>query len=237
MRCRVDRRAQWRDSAFKTKGNAVSPMLIAYSGLAVSLVYLPMTNAPHSWPRSVVKTLPLLCFTLAAWLADGPIYLVAGLFFSALGDFALSRRGDGAFLYGLSSFALAHLVYTLLFLGLSGGEIWESFALFPLFAVILVALTLSSEIWLSPFVGRLRWPVRAYVVVITGMGLAALTLPLGAVTLGVGMFIVSDMILALQLFRMEDDHRLNRPAGWAVWVFYVCGQALILAGGLGWPLP
>ncbi|MCI2399331.1 lysoplasmalogenase [Aliiroseovarius subalbicans] len=205
---------------------------IIWIGLAVALLYLPMTSNPASWPRSVVKTVPLLCFALAAYVAGGAAFLVAGLFLSALGDFALSRRGEGAFLYGLSAFALAHLVYILHLTGLSGQMPWEAFALFPLLALFLIALTLSAELWLIPHVGGLRWPVRAYVLVITGMGLAALTLPVGPVTLGAGLFILSDLILAVQLFRMGEDHPLVNPAGWVLWTCYVLGQALILTGGL-----
>lgn len=209
----------------------MSPHLILYLGLALSLLYLPMTGNPPGWTRSAVKTLPLPLFALAAWAAGGSPWLVAGLAFSALGDFALSRKGERAFLYGLSAFALAHLVYVLHFLGLSGGALWDAFSLYPVLAVALVALMISSEIWLAPFVGHLRWPVRAYVVIICAMGLAALSLPLGVSALGAGLFILSDLILSLQLFRMGEDNPLVGPAGWAVWLFYISGQALILAGG------
>ena len=77
----------------------MNPTWITWAGLAIALLYLPMTGNAASLLRSVVKTIPLLCFSLAAYLAGGPAFLVTGLFLSALGDLALSRRGDGAFLY------------------------------------------------------------------------------------------------------------------------------------------
>lgn len=211
----------------------MAPVLAVYLGLAIALVYLPMTGAGESWLRSGVKTLPLLLFTLAAGMMDAAPFLMGALFLSALGDLALSRRGNKAFLFGLASFALAHLVYTLHFLSLSGREIWEAFALAPLIAVLVLGLSLSAELWLSPHTGPLRWPVRFYIVLITAMGLSALTLPLGAVALGAALFILSDLLLSLQLFRMGEDNPLVGPTGWAIWAFYVLGQALILTGAGG----
>lgn len=205
-----------------------------WSGLAVASVYLPMTAAAPSWLRSVVKTVPLTAFALAASIAGASPWLVAALAFSAAGDFALSRRGDAAFLYGLAAFALAHVVYIFLFLSLSGASLWGAFAFVPLGALSLVAFGLSAELWLVPFVGRLRWAVRLYVLAITLMGLAAFTLPFGAITLGAVLFIASDTLLAVQLFRLEAGNRLSRPLGWSVWGLYVAGQALILSGA-GFP--
>lgn len=201
-----------------------------WSGLALAVIYLPMTAAAPSWPRSVVKTIPLTVFALAAYIAGAPPWLVAALAFSAAGDFALSRRGDAAFLYGLAAFALAHVVYILLFLSLSGASLWEAFASVPLGALALVAFGLSAELWLVPFVGRLRWAVRLYVLAITLMGLAAFTLPLGAIPLGAVLFIASDTLLAVQLFRLEAGTGYAKPLGWGVWGLYVAGQALILVG-------
>lgn len=206
---------------------AMYPALV---GLAVALAYLPLTDKAPGWPRSAVKTAPLLLFALAAWAGGAPVWLTAGLFLSALGDFALSRRGDGAFLYGLSAFALAHLLYILLFLSLSGAPLWAAFAAQPPLALALVVFGLSAELWLVPHTGSLRWPVRLYVLVITLMGLSVLTLPLGIATLGAGLFIASDTMLAVQLFRLGEGHPRAKVLGWGVWLFYVAGQGLILAG-------
>lgn len=206
---------------------------LLWAGIAAALVYLPMSDMASGWPRSLVKTMPLVAFSFAAWHAGASALLVAALSLSAFGDFALSRRGESAFLSGLAAFALAHLAYVLLFLGHSGQPLWAAFTLAPLLAAFLVAVTLSSELWLAPRAAGLAWPVRAYVVVITGMGLAALTLPIGEITLGAGLFIASDVLLALQLFRMGEDNPLVSPTGWAVWGLYVTGQALILSGAAG----
>ncbi|OIP82628.1 MAG: hypothetical protein AUK37_08800 [Rhodobacterales bacterium CG2_30_65_12] len=204
--------------------------LLFWFGLAVALAYLPMTQRAVSWPRTAAKTAPLLAFSLAALIGGGAPWLAAGLFFSAVGDLALSRRAQAAFLYGLSAFALAHLLYIRLFLADSGTPLWGAFAAQPPLALALVVVGLSAELWLVPHVGGLRWPVRLYVLTITLMGLAALTLPLGLITLGAGLFIASDTMLAVQIFRLGEDHPRARPLGRGVWGAYVAGQALILLG-------
>ncbi len=226
--------------------DAIGIVMIIGAGLVVALAYLPMANRAPSVLRSLLKTTPLLAFALASWLAYAPPLLTAGLFLSALGDFALSRKGRAAFLYGLSSFALAHLTYILLFLGLSGVALWDAFSILPLAAIAMIVFAASTELWLAPFTGTLRWPVRVYVALITGMGLAALTLPLWVasasapadqpmlnmpvplVLAGAVLFMASDMILSVRMFRMGENHRLTPLAGWAVWVTYIAGQTLIL---------
>jgi len=156
----------------------MQPVYLVLIGLSIAVAYFPLAIRAPSWPRSILKTLPLLCFAGAALWSGAPDFLVVGLFLSALGDYALSREGRAAFLYGLSAFALAHLVYILLFLSQSHAVLWQAFISTPLIAVALLIFALSSELWLTPHTGSLRWPVRIYVVLITMMGLAALTLPM-----------------------------------------------------------
>ncbi len=206
----------------------MTSILLFWAALAVALAYLPMADEPPSWPRTGVKTLPLLGFALAAQLAGAPAFLVAALVFSALGDFALSRHGRAAFLYGLAAFALAHLLYAWVFSAQAQAPLWEAFTLSPLLAVFLLGVGLSAEIWLIPHVGALRWPVRGYIVVITAMGLAALTVPAATLALGAGLFIASDILLALRLFRMSETDPLHGTLGGLVWIFYITGQALIV---------
>lgn len=202
---------------------------LAWAGILLALIYLPMSEDGPGWPRSVIKTLPLLLFAYAGWVVGAGPFLVAGLFLSALGDMALSRDGEAPFLFGLASFALAHLLYVIHFLGLSQVPIWEAFVLNAPLAVFLVAYAVLAEVWLVPFAGALRWPVRVYVVLITLMGLAALTLPIGKGFIGAGFFILSDTLLAFRMFRMDDENPLSGRLVWAIWISYVAGQALILS--------
>ena len=204
------------------------PGMVALAVL-VALAYFPFANRAPSPLRSLLKTAPLLLFAAAMYAAHAPPLLTAALFLSALGDFALSREGRAAFLYGLSAFALAHLTYVVLFLGLSHDYLWASLATAPLIAIAMLLLAVSTEFWLAPHTGALRWPVRAYVGLITAMGLAALTLGDPLLVTGAALFILSDFILALRMFRMTPDVARAAWAGWGVWTFYIAGQFLIMA--------
>ena len=204
-------------------------VLNVWVGLIAALFYLPLSEDEPSWPRTIVKTLPLLFFAYAALLQGRGSVLIAGLLLSALGDLALSRNGEKAFLAGLSAFALAHLAYVFHFLNLSGAPIWSAFSINLPLALFLLLHAALTEFWLVPHTGALKWPVRVYVLLITLMGLAALTLPIGVAFLGAGFFIFSDSLLALRMFRMVEDDPLSGRMGWAVWISYISGQAMILA--------
>ncbi len=201
-------------------------------GLAIALAYLPMAHRPQGWFKTIVKSLPLFLFAMAAILAQAHPFLSAALLLSAAGDFALSRPGKKAFLYGLSSFALAHILFAMLFLSLSDQQLWNAFTLNTPFALIMLALALSTEIWLTPYSGSLQWPVRAYVTLIAAMALAALTLPddMIIVAFGAALFVASDLLLAIQKFRLPSGASSPRPLHWAIWVLYIAAQAMILWG-------
>jgi len=198
---------------------------LAAGAAALALVYgARMAGRPPSWPRSAVKTLSVAGLAAVAALVGAPWSLVLGLALGAIGDFFLSRAGTAAFLAGMAAFAAGHLAYV--------GALWLPGAV-PAVPVLvaLVLLGLSTALWLAPHAGALRWPVRGYVVVITLMGLAAATrmetAPLAV--LGAGLFLVSDLLLSLELFVLGPD-RAPRPLQVLVWASYWCGQALILVG-------
>lgn len=206
----------------------IAPLLV-WTGILAAMIYLPMTEDEPSLPRTVVKALPLIFFAYAAWQAGNTAYLVAGLFLSALGDIALSRLNKQTFLFGLAAFALAHLLYVFHFLVLSQTPLWEAFVLNAPMAIFLVGYAVLAELWLVPYTMDLKWPVRAYVVLITLMGLAALTMPIGTAFLGAAFFIASDTLLAFQLFRLDEDNPMTGRVGWAIWIFYIAAQAMILS--------
>ena len=201
-------------------------MLLLLSA-ATALAYgLWLTDRPVSTLRSLIKTLPLTCLALAAALSDNPLACLA-LALSAAGDLALSRSGPRAFLAGLTSFALAHLAFLGLFL--PGGGMPPPAAALPL-----LALAASTPLWLLPHAGARRRPVAVYVALVTAMGLAAWGHPDPLVRVGATAFVLSDMLLALHLFR--GVRGFSRP----LWSLYWLGQALISAGlGVafrqGWP--
>ena len=193
-------------------------------GGMLALVYLArFCGAAESWPRTWVKTgalgLPALGLALAGW----PAVFVAGLAACVLGDFLLSRPGQRALMAGIGAFALGHLLYVLAFV--------QGFALHaPLAAALaLVALGLSTRWWLLPHAGALRGPVAGYVLVILAMGVAAAATGQAWLMLGAGLFILSDLVLAVELFRRPAG-LAGRLAPYAIWGLYIAGQAGLIAG-------
>ncbi|PTQ72626.1 lysoplasmalogenase [Celeribacter persicus] len=197
-------------------------MLWGIAGVA-AVAYLPLTARPPARWRSGIKTLPVAVFALIGGLSGAPLLLIAGLALSAFGDWALSRPGERAFLIGLIGFALGHLCYFVLFAGLEHLAFWT--------VLPFVVLALSTELWLAPHTGGLKIPVRIYVLLICAMAVAAVNLPhtLRLASVGAVAFVLSDLILAIQMFRLDKAGALSRGAGYALWVLYVVAQALILA--------
>ncbi|MGR3837204.1 MAG: lysoplasmalogenase family protein [Cognatishimia sp.] len=186
----------------------------------------------QSWWRTVFKALPLIALLFAASANFAAPLVIVGLALSLVGDIALSRDGERAFLVGLIGFALAHVAYIYHFYTLSAVPV-------PLLGAVLVALlALSTEVWLAPYTGDLKWPVRIYVVLIALMGVLALTLEARMIaTYGALAFIASDCLLAIQLFRMRDGAKLAVPVSILLWVLYLAAQIGILLGaGFAQPL-
>ena len=201
-----------------------APALLICAALLAGLYEIAFCWRGASWPKSLIKTASVAALALAAPGFAAPPLIVAGLALGAIGDFFLSRPGDRAFLAGMGAFAAGHLAYA--------AEFWSQGPLPPLVpALALLALAATTEIWLAPRTGALRWPVRIYVVVITLMALAAMTL--GAdrqiALLGAVLFVASDLLLSLDLF-VAKSPALKRALSHVLWAAYWSGQALILLG-------
>ncbi|GAA6179932.1 lysoplasmalogenase [Shimia sp. NS0008-38b] len=199
------------------------------AGLAYAVFFCHRSASPL---KTIVKLIPMSAFAVAVAISFGSGAVVLALVLSAFGDFALSRNGERAFLAGLVSFALAHIVYALFFWQRSDGALAD-----PVILISLAVFALSTEFWLRPYTGRLKWPVRVYVVLISLMGATALGVSSNAlVVTGALMFMASDTLLAMQLFRMAADAPQQRLVSIALWCLYFVGQFLIVSG-VGWYTP
>lgn len=192
---------------------------------------------PCSLRKSVAKTASTALLALAAGLADGPVLLVFALLLGALGDLLLSRDGEQAFLGGLAAFAAAHILYVVLFVTEGGADaavLQQGWRVPAALGLLAFGGAMGRLLWSAA--GNLRWPVLVYVGIILAMGLAALALPVG--TMGAGRrslalagaaaFVLSDAILASELFLIPQSHRVRRLTPFAVWASYWSAQALFL---------
>ena len=206
---------------------SIATLILGLVGLSVALALWFLVwfcvRGP-SLTKTVVKTASVAGLAAAAWLALAPLWLVAALGLAALGDFFLSREGDGAFLAGLSAFALAHLAYVALILVIDVPLSMNALSL----GVMVFSAVMAFVI--VPRAGSLRWPVLTYIVVIGAMGTLTLSLPASFATAMVAavLFMLSDMILGLERFVWGPVNSLSRAAPYAIWSTYWVAQLLFL---------
>jgi uncharacterized membrane protein YhhN len=190
--------------------------------VAAALLYLPVQGRPPSLRRTIVKTAAVALLAVLAWIAGGPLLLVA------------AQEGETPFLAGLASFLAAHLAYVALFLSAGGdaamltAEPWR-LALALLAAAGAVVLLRR----LLPAAGpAMRVPVAVYAAAILAMLWAAATVPAPIILAGAALFVLSDSLLAIGRFLLPPDLPRQPATGAAVWVFYYLAQAAIALGFL-----
>ena len=192
--------------------------------VAAAMIHAIFFLAPEpSWPRTINKTIPLVAGAGMAAHLGAPALLIGAMGLSAAGDFALSREGEKRwFIAGLIAFLAAHLGYIALFLDLSGLQAWGATQFLAGAAFVAYGIVYLALLWKR--LGDMRVPVAAYVAVILCMGLAALTLGDPFIIAGAVLFIVSDSLLAAEMFVIEERR------GWiayVIWETYIAAQAAI----------
>jgi uncharacterized membrane protein YhhN len=142
--------------------------------------------------------------------------VLAGLFFSWWGDLFLISNNARIFLMGVGAFLLAHAAYAAAFIALGVNPLWTLGA-----AVALTAPAALMLRWLHPHLGDMRYPVYAYVTVISTMAaLAAGAAMAGApwsVPAGAFLFYVSDIFVARDRFVAPSpwNQRIGLPLYYA----------------------
>lgn len=194
--------------------------LWSLSGAAAVVYWAMSLRAGESISRSCIKGLALVPLVVFA-LMSGASAVAVALALCSFGDVCLSRRGEPAFLAGLSAFALGHLAWIAVFV-LRFDVDFASLSNVPK-AVVLGGMVLLAVVMariLLPRAGALRVPVACYICVILGMGLVALTTPSWAVIAGAMLFMSSDMLLGLQTFALPEGARDERLANALIWPLY-----------------
>jgi uncharacterized membrane protein YhhN len=207
---------------------------LAGLGLAAAVAYgAYFLHRPRTWLRALVKTAFMAAFAAALVTAGAPFPLVAAIGFSALGDFFLAFDKKWTLPFGILSFLLAQLLYVLMF-----GAIWffsgDNAPLWPRYVAmgVVIATAIGFLIWMAPKLGWMALGVVPYAIAITGMGVAAMWLPwIGwPAALGAVLFLISDFVLATELFRLPADAPIRRITAPVVWWTYAAAQVLIVLG-------
>lgn len=201
-------------------------VLLAALSLAAAVIF-PFLPEQRTGLRSLVKTLAVGCLALwAVLLGFGWLALALGA--SAIGDLALSRPGERAFLAGMLAFGLAHLVYTGVFVATGGLPRWDPVLLGLAFVLVLVGVWLGC-LYASQ-AGSLAWPVRGYVGLIVAMAVTTVFVPSGPgaklIHAGALTFVLSDAILG----QREFLRRTWPGQEVVIWAAYYLAQVLLFAG-------
>lgn len=191
----------------------------------LALAYGAICFRPTSLLRTLIKTGATALLAVSAFLLGGPSLLIVALTLSAIGDAFLAGDADRRLKPGMAAFFFAHVAYVALFWQLGAGEGGGYRG--PLLLALLSSFYLR---WLNPSLGTMRIPVLAYAVVIVVMGGLALRLMPDAMLLAAGamMFILSDAILANELFKRPSNAKPRPLPSIALWLLYFFGQTFIM---------
>ncbi len=134
------------------------------------------------------------------------LWITAGLIFSLGGDVALMLRTDRWFRIGLVSFLLAHIVYTIAITAYNGFHPQDLVT-----GAVLLIVAVVVFFYLKPGLGAMQVPVLVYILVIclmvnravsTFFGDTFTTTQAWLLTLGASLFWLSDLVLAINRFRL-----------------------------------
>lgn len=185
----------------------------------------------HSLLKLIIKTASTALLAVWAFMVGGPLLVVAGLALSSLGDFFLEAdEGDRFLLPGMGAFFAAHVAYIALFWALPQAD--QSLLILAAQSGLILCGVLFIR-WLAPWLPpKMRWPVFLYGGVILMMGAAALRLDpvFLPIMIGALMFIASDVILSIELFKRPEGAPKRPLPSIALWFLYFGGQALIAWG-------
>lgn len=179
----------------------------------VALIILTLIVACGDWwgvikqrknIRYIFKPATLVVLIIAAFFLPDTVdpavqaWMIAGLVFSLGGDIFLMLH-EKYFVFGLASFLLGHIAYVV---GLSQVDFNWIYALVGLVLTAIVGSKLALPIILggSRIDARLRWPVAAYMGVISAMVIAAAGTGNPILLLGALLFYASDAVLGWNRF-------------------------------------
>jgi len=135
-------------------------------------------------------------------------WFVLGLFFSFLGDVFLLGKGELFFILGLASFLIAHLFYITMVVKLLVKTTFKEVVSVSIPYVLIFMLLLNL---LYEHLGGMKIPVIIYASVISVLGTVSLLLFVQKKTdaylllvMGVFIFIVSDSVLAINMFYQKE---------------------------------
>lgn len=214
-----------------------SPVTIVSLYVLIALCDLIATMMGWTELRHFSKPLLMPILAYLAWLHTGRLtpFLLAGLFFSWIGDVALmyDHLRSFYFIIGLGAFLVAHILYIVSYTRASHEKSPHYRTGWVVVSSILVVLFGAALLYfLTPHLGPLKLPVYLYASILVLMVLVAL-FRLGKtnsasywhVLSGAIVFMISDSILAVNKFVAPIY-----AAGIFIMLTYITAQYLIVKG-------
>jgi uncharacterized membrane protein YhhN len=206
----------------------VAPLVVLITLAVTGLLLADRAGRPRLalWVKTTAS-LGFVLLGLVSCRADEQFdrFVLFGLLCAAAGDVLLALPGERTFLAGVGAFAVGHLAYAAaaaLFFGLDD---------VPSYAWAVLVPSLLAYLWLFPHLGQMRLPVAAYVLIISAMVIAALTLyalRFGSARLflvGALLFYASDLSVARDRFvRPAFGNRL-----WGLPAYYAAQICIALS--------
>ncbi len=208
--------------------------ILTLSAAFLSVIYfLFYCYKPSSLPKIIIKTASTALLSIATFIFGVPL-LGSALAASSAGDTFLAVDSEKTFMAGVGSFAVAHILYIILFLQHPQSD-WNLLTIgFSLYAAItILCLITAMAIILWPRAGDLRIPVMIYIPIIAAMGLSALTINNPMIIGAAALFMLSDTVLALETFVIDDNSPIKKIMPFTVWLTYWPAQLLFLLAFLG----
>lgn len=200
------------------------PKILLLTAFAADLFFVYQNqNAPRFFTKTLLLPLLLLLYIFSArnpnHSNNEPLngLFVAGLIFSFFGDFFLLF--SWGFLPGLGSFLLAHFFYILCFTKLGIKKH------LPILAAGLLVYVTGLIFSLFPYLKEMKIPVIIYGVVIAAMLYFAVRTTNHNLILGAVLFVISDSILAFNLFVKETT-----VLSMIVMITYISAQWFLVKG-------
>lgn len=160
-------------------------------------------------------------------------WIIAALFFSWGGDVLLmfQPKDEIFFLLGLSSFLLAHIFYIIFFHHV---RVREGIKSNPWLLLVVAVYYVALIVWLSPYLGEMKLPVRIYGIVISFMFMLATHMLFIKnkwagqwMMTGALLFVMSDSVLASNKFYQPFE-----LAGVLIMLTYGFAQLFIVEGAI-----
>jgi len=159
-------------------------------------------------------------------------FMIAGLFFSWVGDITLEFTGknENYFIIGLVCFLLAHIMYLAVFIITPGNNSIFRKRIYLVLPVLIYGISLVSYLYND--LGEMRMHVIIYAVVIISMLIGAINrkdkvnkISFYMVLTGVILFVISDSAIAINKFSYHFD-----SSGIVIMLTYISAQYFIVSG-------